>query len=131
MVGCGKRRELSGEVLKYGIRVTDDMRLSDGVRRVLSLDNCNRVQQTKVAKQRAIEKAQERVGDTGSPEVQIAALSVTINALAEHVSTDHHKDFAAKRSHTVLVARRRKMLQYLKRKDFERYAKVVREQGLR
>ncbi|CAM9972723.1 unnamed protein product [Discosporangium mesarthrocarpum] len=122
---------MSTEVLKYGVRVTPNMQINDAVKRVLSLDNCSRAQKIKCEKQRVVEQTQERPGDTGSPEVQIAALTVSIKALHEHISVHHPKDHASKRSYTVLVTRRRKMLQYLKRKDFERYSKVAREQGLR
>jgi len=68
--------------------------------------------------------------DTGSPEVQIALLSERINGLAEHFTT-HKSDHASRRGLLKMVAQRRRLLDYLKAKAPERYAKVVSELGLR
>lgn len=68
--------------------------------------------------------------DTGSPEVQIAILSARINALTEHLNT-HTKDHHSRRGLLKLVGRRRKLLDYLRRTDYERYKGLVERLGLR
>ena len=66
-----------------------------------------------------------------SGDVAVAALTVRIDSLYNHVHSSARKDFSCKRSYVKLMARRRKMLSYLKRKDFEIYRKVALETGLR
>ena len=68
--------------------------------------------------------------DTGSAEVQIAVLSKRISDLTEHLKT-HKKDHASRRGLLMLVGRRRRMLEYLKREDIERYRQIVSRLGLR
>ncbi len=68
--------------------------------------------------------------DTGSPEVQIALLSERIRQLTEHFKT-HTKDHHSRRGLLKLVGQRRKLLNYIKRKDVERYKKVIQELGIR
>ena len=68
--------------------------------------------------------------DTGSPEVQIALLTDRIVYLTEHFKT-HKKDHHSRRGLLKLVSRRRKLLDYLKRKDFKRYRDIVTKLGLR
>lgn len=68
--------------------------------------------------------------DTGSPEVQIALLSGRIGNLTEHL-TAHRKDHHSRRGLLMLVGRRRKLLEYLKRTDVERYRAVIERLGLR
>ena len=81
-------------------------------------------------KQEIVEKFQKHPKDTGSPEVQIALLTARINHLTEHFKT-HPKDHHSRRGLLKMVGKRRKLLEYLKREDFERYQKVVKELGLR
>lgn len=69
-------------------------------------------------------------GDTGSPEVQIALLTVRINELTEHFKS-HPKDFAGRRGLLKLVGRRRNLLNYLRTNDVERYRSIVQALGLR
>jgi small subunit ribosomal protein S15 len=69
-------------------------------------------------------------GDTGSPEVQVAILSERIKSLTEHLNT-HDKDFHSRRGLLIMVGQRRRLLEYLKRKDQERYGKLVQRLGLR
>ena len=69
-------------------------------------------------------------GDTGSPEVQVALLSERINYLTEHFKT-HAKDHHSRRGLLKLVGQRRRLLDYLKRKDTERYAELIRRLGIR
>lgn len=68
--------------------------------------------------------------DTGSPEVQVALLSERINYLTEHFKT-HAKDHHSRRGLLKLVSQRRRLLDYLKRKDAERYAELIRRLGIR
>jgi small subunit ribosomal protein S15 len=69
-------------------------------------------------------------GDTGSPEVQVALLSERIVNLTEHLKT-HAKDFHSRRGLLVLVGRRRRLLDYLKKKDQGRYETLIGRLGLR
>ena len=68
--------------------------------------------------------------DTGSPEVQVALLSERINYLTEHFKT-HAKDHHSRRGLLKLVGQRRRLLDYLKRKDTDRYAELIRRLGIR
>jgi small subunit ribosomal protein S15 len=68
--------------------------------------------------------------DTGSPEVQVALLSERINYLTEHFKT-HAKDHHSRRGLLKLVGQRRSLLDYLKRKDTDRYAELIRRLGIR
>ena len=68
--------------------------------------------------------------DTGSPEVQIALLSGRIGYLTEHL-TLHKKDHHSRRGLLRLVGRRRKLLDYLKQKDVDRYKRVIERLGIR
>lgn len=69
-------------------------------------------------------------GDTGSPEVQVAILSERIKNLTEHLNT-HKKDFHSRRGLLMMVGQRRRLLDYLKRKNSARYDEVVKRLGLR
>ena len=69
-------------------------------------------------------------GDTGSPEVQVALLSERISYLTEHFKI-HAKDHHSRRGLLQLVGQRRRLLDYLKRKDSERYAGLIRRLGIR
>jgi small subunit ribosomal protein S15 len=69
-------------------------------------------------------------GDTGSPEVQIALLSRRISDLTEHLQA-HPKDHHSRRGLLVLVGRRRRLLDYLRREDVERYRSLIGKLGLR
>ena len=68
--------------------------------------------------------------DTGSPEVQVALLSERINELAGHFKA-HKKDHHSRRGLLKMVGRRRRLLDYLKKKDFDRYKKLIGGLGLR
>ncbi len=83
------------------------------------------------------ERKQELIGefrrgdeDTGSPEVQIAILTSRINGLTEHLRA-HKKDFACRRGLLMLVSRRRRLLDYLKRVDPQRYLDIIRRLDIR
>lgn len=69
-------------------------------------------------------------GDTGSPEVQIALLTARINHLTEHLRT-HQKDHHSRRGLLQMVGRRRRLLNYLAKRDVERYRSLIQRLGLR
>ena len=81
-------------------------------------------------KSRLVGEYQRAKGDTGSPEVQVALLTSRINELTEHFKT-HVKDFHSRRGLLKMVSRRRKLLDYLKRSDNERYRTLLDRLGLR
>jgi small subunit ribosomal protein S15 len=81
-------------------------------------------------KNETIEKHRTHDGDTGSPEVQIALLSERITHLTEHLKM-HKKDHHSRRGLLMLVGRRRRMLDYVKSIDVERYRSIISELGLR
>jgi small subunit ribosomal protein S15 len=69
-------------------------------------------------------------GDTGSPEVQIAVLSRRIDELTDHLK-NHRKDHHSRRGLLQMVGRRRRLLEYLRREDVERYRGLIKRLGLR
>ena len=69
-------------------------------------------------------------GDTGSPEVQVAILSERIVNLTEHLKT-HKKDYHSRRGLLMMVGQRRRLLDYVKRKEVKRYETIVKRLGLR
>jgi len=81
-------------------------------------------------KEGMIREFQRHEKDTGSPEVQIALLTKRIDSLNKHFET-HKKDHSSRRGMLKLVGRRRKLLDYLKRSDVERYNKVISSLGIR
>ncbi len=81
-------------------------------------------------KQELINEYQVHESDTGSPEVQIALLTERINHLTEHFKV-HKKDHHSRRGLFKLVSQRRKLLNYLKNKNIERYQKVINRLGIR
>jgi small subunit ribosomal protein S15 len=81
-------------------------------------------------KKEIITSYQFHEGDTGSPEVQIALLSARIQYLTEHFKS-HKKDHHSRRGLLKIVGQRRRILDYLKRKDVERYRAVIQKLGIR
>ena len=69
-------------------------------------------------------------GDTGSPEVQVAILTERISNLTEHLK-NHKKDFHSRRGLLIMVGQRRRLLDYLKRKEQGRYDSLIQRLGLR
>ena len=84
----------------------------------------------KEEKSAIIENNKTHEKDTGSPEVQIAILTKRINDLTEHLK-EHHKDHHSRRGLLKMVGHRRNLLNYLKKKDVERYRAIVAKLGLR
>ena len=84
-----------------------------------------------VAQKAQVVKQYQRSGnDTGSPEVQIALLTERINSLTEHFKS-HVKDFHSRRGLLKLVSQRRKLLDYLRRTDADKYRSVIERLSLR
>ncbi len=81
-------------------------------------------------KQELIGKFRTHASDTGSPEVQVAILTRRIVELTEHFKT-HKKDHHSRRGLLLLVSKRKSLLEYLKRKNVERYKTLIQELGLR
>ena len=84
----------------------------------------------KETKERLVSDFRTHETDTGSPQVQVALLSQRINELTEHFKT-HKKDNHSRRGLLKMVSQRRSLLDYLKRKDIEKYHEVVSRLGLR
>ena len=85
---------------------------------------------TTEAKLAVIKEYATHEGDTGSPEVQVAILTSRIQYLTEHLK-EHKKDHQSRRGLLKLVGQRRNMLDYLRRKDIERYRSLIERLGLR
>ncbi len=81
-------------------------------------------------KQKVIKEYATKKEDTGSPEVQVAILTNRIEELSQHMQV-HKKDFHSRRGLLAMVAKRRKLLDYVKRKDEERYQKLIKSLGIR
>ena len=81
-------------------------------------------------KARVIKEFATKEGDTGSPEVQVAILTSRISTLTEHFKT-HKKDNHSRRGLLMMVAQRRKLLDFLKKKDEGRYLDLIKRLGIR
>ena len=86
--------------------------------------------QAREAKTQVIQDYRLHDNDTGSPEVQIALLTTRINQLTDHFKT-HDKDHHSRRGLLKLVGQRRRLLDYLKRKDASRYRNAIERLGIR
>lgn len=85
---------------------------------------------TKERKQEIIGEFAKGEADTGSPEVQIAILTTRINNLTDHMRT-HKKDYSTRRGLLAMVSRRRRLLDYLRRIDPQRYLDIIGRLGIR
>ena len=85
---------------------------------------------TKERKQEIIEGYRQSDEDTGSPEVQIAILTTRINNLTEHLRM-HKKDYASRRGLLAMVSRRRRLLDYVRKVDPQRYLDIIGRLGIR
>jgi small subunit ribosomal protein S15 len=77
-----------------------------------------------------IDKYRTHASDTGSPEVQVALLTERINGLTDHFKA-HKKDHHSRRGLLMMVSQRKRLLEYLKRKDSSRYKNLIKGLGLR
>ncbi|MCL5035871.1 MAG: 30S ribosomal protein S15 [Chloroflexi bacterium] len=84
----------------------------------------------KEAKKEIIDVHKRSDEDTGSPEIQIAVLTERINHLTEHLKT-HKKDFHSRRGLLMMVGKRRRLLNYLKKKEISRYRGIIEKLNLR
>lgn len=121
------QKDTNPVVLRFGF--TDDLQMSDRVRKLLDLHNGNQSEVVKAQKQQAMELFQMREGDTGSSAVQVIALTTRIQQIQTHIGK-HKKDKHSKRGLDALYVRRKKLLDYMERKDFDSYRKVVKTLGL-
>jgi small subunit ribosomal protein S15 len=85
---------------------------------------------TQERKQDVITEFATKTGDTGSPEVQVAILTERITSLTEHLK-NHKKDFASRRGLLMMVGQRRRLLDYVRRKEQGRYQALIERLGLR
>ncbi|MFO7644362.1 MAG: 30S ribosomal protein S15 [Desulfosarcina sp.] len=85
---------------------------------------------TPESKKELIEKYKKHESDTGSPEVQIGLLTHRISYLTEHLK-EHKKDHHSRRGLLMLVGKRRRLLNYVKRSDVQRYRSIIETLGLR
>ena len=85
---------------------------------------------TKEARQQIIQEHALSSDDTGSADVQVAVLTTRIAELTEHLKT-HKSDHASRRGLLKMVGRRRRLLEYIKREDIERYRALIAKLGLR
>lgn len=83
-----------------------------------------------IRKQTVISRFKQHEKDTGSPEVQIAILTERINYLTEHFKA-HVKDHHSRRGLLMMVGQRRRLLDYLARKNADRYRTIIKELGIR
>lgn len=81
-------------------------------------------------KTEVIGEYQQKDGDTGSPEVQVAILTTRIVGLTEHLKT-HKKDFHSRRGLLSMVGKRRRLLDYMKRKNEQNYRDIIAKLGIR
>ena len=93
-----------------------------GWRNIMALDAARKAQ--------IVEDYKQAEGDTGSPEVQVALLTANIEQLQQHFK-EHAQDHHSRRGLIRMVNQRRKLLDYLKRKDVSRYSTVIKRLGLR
>ena len=82
------------------------------------------------AKKAIIEEYATHPGDTGSPEVQVAMLTKRIKDITEHLK-QHSGDFSTRRGLLKLIGQRRRLLDYLKTKDINRYREIIKALGIR
>jgi small subunit ribosomal protein S15 len=99
-------------------------------RAIRLLPLCGRMALTKEAKTALIGDHRRSETDTGSPEVQVAILTTRIQQLTEHLK-GHKGDHHSRRGLLQMVGKRRRLLEYLKREDIERYRALVQRLGLR
>jgi small subunit ribosomal protein S15 len=118
----GGKRDESGVAAYPAARI--------GTRQSIGSRNQIRPMSEQVNKTSIIEDNRSHDKDTGSSEVQIALLTARISHLTEHLKT-HRKDFHSRRGLLMMAARRRKLLDYLKKNELKRYQAIVEKLGLR
>lgn len=84
----------------------------------------------KAAKEDLVKKYQTHKNDTGSTEVQVAILTKKVSELTKHLK-EHKKDFDSRRGLLMMVGKRRRLLNYLRKNDEEKYTKIITDLGLK
>lgn len=84
----------------------------------------------KAAKEDLVKKYQTHKNDTGSTEVQVAILTKKVSELTKHLK-EHKKDFDSRRGLLMMVGKRRRLLNYLRKNDEEKYTKIIADLGLK
>mmetsp|Transcript_19748 Transcript_19748/g.27765 ORF Transcript_19748/g.27765 Transcript_19748/m.27765 type:complete len:237 (+) Transcript_19748:68-778(+) len=120
--------ESQGETLRFHFSSLMD-EMSPKVKKLFDLTNGSQKEIVKAQKAKGMELFQVRDGDTGSSAVQVIALTTRIQQLQTHINF-HKKDKSSKRGLDALYVRRRKLLDYMERKEFDSYRKIVRTLGL-
>jgi len=105
------------------------LEMSDRVRKLFLLSNGSQSEVVQAQKKSGMQLFEVREGDTGSSAVQVVALTTRIQQLQTHMNK-HKKDKSTKRGLDALYVRRRKLLDYMERKEFESYRRVVKTMGL-
>ncbi|KAI3428583.1 hypothetical protein D9Q98_007405 [Chlorella vulgaris] len=100
------------------------------VDKYLGIELMGRGQQKKLQRQEVRREFERFAGDTGSTEVQVAALTKRIADMAEHMR-QHRKDFSSRRGLEAMLNQRRSLLQYLRRSKFDKYAVLISRLGLK
>ncbi|MBM4001818.1 MAG: 30S ribosomal protein S15 [Planctomycetes bacterium] len=85
---------------------------------------------TKESKKEVIRDYRRSATDSGSPEVQVALLTTRINSLTDHMRT-HSKDYASRRGLLAMVSRRRRLLDYLRKVNAQKYLEIIGRLGIR
>mmetsp|Transcript_47132 Transcript_47132/g.47571 ORF Transcript_47132/g.47571 Transcript_47132/m.47571 type:complete len:164 (-) Transcript_47132:150-641(-) len=123
-----RRIEKQNKIEKLRFDMTG-LQMSDRVKKLFDLSNGNQYEVIKVQKERGMKLFERRDGDTGSSAVQVIALTTRIQQLQTHIAK-HRKDHSTKRGLNALYVRRRKLLDYMERKEFDSYRRVVKTLGL-
>jgi len=92
--------------------------------------NPNKMSETYIDKEKIISEYKTHEGDSGSADVQIALLTARVSHLTDHLRT-HRKDFHSRRGLLRMTARRRKLLDYVKRHDLDKYNDLIKRLGIR
>jgi len=121
--------DLRGQ-FRFGIKPEEISNYSAKIRSLLSMQSANRAEILKFRKAQAIATFGKAPNDSGSAGVQVAIMTHEINALNEHMNS-HRKDENSRRSLSILVSRRKKMMRYLKSHDPATYWKVLQTLNLR
>lgn len=149
VVNAQTQIDIQNEIQQHDMKVTEELQqklhmvnqvpvlrhhmtgisMSERVQKLFHLHNGNQREVIQAQKQRGMELFQIREGDTGSPAVQVIALTTRIQQLQTHLSL-HKKDKHSKRGMDALYIKRRKTLDYLEREDFDSYRRVVKTLGL-
>jgi len=127
-----KMREEGSTTLRYNfsdLPDDPDIEISPKVRKLLDLTNGSTREVVKEQKRKGMELFQQREGDTGSSAVQVIALTTRIQQMQAHLAK-HRKDNVGKRTLQRYYVRRRKVLEYMERKEFDSYRHVVKTLGL-